>query len=522
VQTAELLLFLLVVVAAFVTLARRLRTPYPALLLIGGLALGTVPGVPRVQMPPDSILVLVLPPILYFAAFFTPIRSFRAELGNIVSLAIGLVLASTAAAAAVALALVPGMTVPIAIVLGAIVSPPDAVAATAVLERLAVPRRVVALLQGESLLNDATALTVYRVALGVAVAGGPALTLAPIGRFVFVGAGGIVVGLVVGWLVAHVRSRLSDMPVEITVSLLTPYAAYLPAEALGASGVLAAVTAGLYLGRQASRIMSSDVRLAGLAVWEMLIFLLNGFVFLLIGFEMAALGRTMDRRILVALVGVGLAVSLALIVVRAVWIVGIAAWQRFVSRKGPPLRPAEIVVLSWSGMRGVVSLAAALALPLGVSGGSPLPAREAVIVITFTVILVTLVGQGMTLLNVIRAVRLGGDGDTRGEEQQARRQLVEEALRRIDALYEQWPGHRPLLDQLRAAYRHRAEHVEHFDQMPGSEAEQELVEHRQIRRAVIDVQREAVQRLRDRGAIDDDVLRAIERELDLEEVRMEA
>ena len=519
---AELLLLLLIVVAALVTLARRLRTPYPALLLIGGLALGAIPGVPRLEIAPDSVLLLVLPPILYFAAFFTPIRSFRADLGNIVSLAIGLVLASTVAAAGVALALVPGMTVPIAIALGAIVSPPDAVAATAVIERLAVPRRVVALLQGESLLNDATALTVYRVALSVAVAATPALTLTPIGRFVLVGAGGIAIGLAVGWLIAHVRARLSDLPVEITVSLLTPYAAYLPAELFGASGVLAAVTAGLYLGRRASRIMGSDVRLAGRAVWEMLIFLLNGIVFVLIGFQIAALGREMSRSALITLVGTGLAVSVALIAVRALWILGIAAWQRFVSRKRPALRPAEIVVLSWSGMRGVVSLAAALAVPLALPGGSPLPAREAVIVITFTVILVTLVGQGMSLPLVIRAVHLGGDGDARVEEQHARRELVDEAVRRIDALYDQWPGHRPLLDQLRAAYRHRAEHVEQLDQAPGSEAEQELVEHRQIRRSVIDAQREAVLLMRDRGAIDDDVLRSIERELDLEEVRMEA
>jgi CPA1 family monovalent cation:H+ antiporter len=354
------------------------------------------------------------------------------------------------------------------------------------------------------------------------VAAIPATTLAPIGAFAVAGAGGIAIGLGAGWVIAHVRARLSDLPVEITVSLLTPYAAFLPAELVGASGVLAAVTAGLYLGRRSSLIMTSDVRLAGRAVWEMLIFLLNGIVFVLIGFQMTVLGREMETRALAALVAVGLAVSVALIAVRGLWIVGIAAWQRFVSRAGPALRPAEIVVSTWAGMRGVVSLAAALALPLALPGGAPLPAREAAIVITFTVIFVTLVGQGMSLPLVIRAVHLGGDGDAGAEEQQARRELVDEALRRIDALYAQWPGHRPLLDALRATYRHRAEHIEQLDQVPESEAEQELVEHRQIRRSVIDAQREAVLRMRDRGAIDDDVLRSIERELDLEEVRMEA
>jgi CPA1 family monovalent cation:H+ antiporter len=522
VQTAELLLLLLVVLAALVTLSRRLSIPYPTLLLAGGLVLGAIPGLPRVEIAPESILLLVLPPIVYLAAFFTPIRSFRADLANIGSLAVGLVLASTAAAAGVALALVPGMTVPVAVVLGAIVSPPDEVAATAVMERLAVPRRMVALLQGESLLNDATALTVYRVALSLTVVATPALTLGPVGKFLAVGAGGILIGLAVGWLVARVRTWLSDLPVEITVSLSTPYAAYLPAELLGASGVLAAVTAGLYLGRRSSRIMGSDVRVAGRAVWEMLVFLLNGLVFVVMGLEIASLARAMDRSALVRLVGAGLAVSAALIVVRGLWMVGIAVRQRLLSRKVPPLRPAEVAVLTWSGMRGVVSLAAALALPLALPGGSPLPGREAVIVITFTVILVTLVGQGASLPLVIRAVGLGGDDEAQAEEQRARRELVDEALRRIDALYGQWPGHRPLLDQLRAAYRHRAEHFEQFSQAPVSEAEQELVEHRQIRRSVIDAQREAVLRMRDRGVIDDDVLRTIERELDLEELRMDA
>src|SRR5262245_20030129 len=251
------------------------------------MTLGALPGVPQVEVEPDSVLLLVLPPIVYMAAFFTPIRSFRANLGHIVSLAIGLVLASAAAVAGVAVALVPGMTWSIAVALGAIVSPPDEVAAAAVMERLAVPRRVVALLQGESLLNDATALTVYHVALTTAATGKPALTLAPVGSFVVVAAGGIIIGLAVGWFIAYLREHLSDVPVEITLSLSTPYAAYLPAELVGVSGVLAAVTAGLFLGRRASRIMGSDVRLAGRAVWEMLVFLLNGIVFILIGLQIA-------------------------------------------------------------------------------------------------------------------------------------------------------------------------------------------------------------------------------------------
>src|SRR5262249_21487 len=278
-------------------------------------------------LPPESVLLLVLPPIVYLGAFFTPIRSFRAQLGNIVSLAIGLVLASTAAVAGLALVIVPGMTVPVAVALGAIVSPPDEVAAMAVMERLAVPRRLIALLQGESLLNDATALTVYHVALGAAVVGAPLLGPAPIGSFVVVGAGGIAIGLAIGWLIAHIRTQLSDLPVEITVSLLTPYAAYLPAEVLAASGVLAPVPAGFSLGRRSSRIMGSDGRLAARAVWEMLVFLLNGIVFLLVGLQIAALVRAMSGPMLIRLVAAGLAVSVILFAVRALWIIGMAGWQ---------------------------------------------------------------------------------------------------------------------------------------------------------------------------------------------------
>jgi len=505
-----------------VTLSRRLHIPYPVLLLVGGLLLGSIPGVPRFELDPDIILLLILPPIVYVAAFLTPIRSFRTELGNIVSLAIGLVLASTFVVAGLALAIVPAITLPVALALGAIVSPPDEVAATAVAERLAVPRRIIGLLEGESLLNDATALTVYRVAVAAALAATPVLTFGLLGRFAVVSVIGVAVGLFVGWLITIVRTRLTDVPVEITVSLLTPYAAYLPAELLGGSGVLAAVTAGLYLGRRSSQIMGSDARLAGRAVWEMLVFLLNGVVFLLIGLEISALATQMDRATLFELAGLGVLISIALIAVRAIWIFGMAAWQRIIRRARQPLTISEATVLSWAGMRGVVSLAAALAVPATLPGGAAFPARDALVVVTFTVILITLVGQGLTLPLLIRALHLGGDEDKRHEESHARQKLIGEALRRIDELEKKWPDHRPLIDQLRSSYQHRAEHEEQMHEAPGNEAEQELVEHRQIRSDVIDAQRDALVAMRDRGTIDDDVLRDIERELDLEEIRMEA
>jgi len=517
---AELLLALLVVVAVLVTISRKIRVPYPVLLLLGGLVVGLIPGIPPLELDPEIVFLVVLPPILYVSAFLTPIRDFRSNLKNISSLAIGLVAVSAAVVAALAMALVPGMSWPLAAALGAIVSPPDAVAASAIAQRLAVPRRVVSILEGESLLNDATALTIYRAAIGAAAAVVTVSVVGSLASFVFVALGGILIGIVVGLITGFIRRLLDDTPVEITVSLLTPYAAYLPAEALGVSGVLAAVTTGLFLGRRSSLIMASEARLAGRAVWESLVFLLNGVVFLAIGFQISSISRAMDRTTLVELAVVGVLISVALIAVRAVWIFAMSLGG-LLSKDQRPLRFRESIVLSWAGMRGVVSLAAALAVPISLPGEA-LPTRDAIIIITFTVILVTLVGQGLTLPLVIRAVRLGGDADEGHEESHARQELIEEALRRIDDLEQKWPDHKPLIDQLRTSYQHRAEHEEQLHDAPSNEAEQELVEHRQIRSDVIDAQRDALLAMRDRGAIDDDVLREIERELDLEEIRMEA
>lgn len=508
------------IVAVLVTVSRRIRVPYPVLLLLGGLVVGLIPGIPPFELDPEIVFLIVLPPILYVSAFLTPIRDFRANLKNISLLAVGLVAASVGVVAAAAMTLVAGMTWPLAVALGAIVSPPDAVAATAIAQRLAVPRRIISILEGESLLNDATALTIYRAAIGAAAAAAAVSVVGSLTSFVFVALGGILIGLVVGWIAVWIRTRITDTPVEITISLLTPYAAYLPAEALGVSGVLAAVTAGLFIGRRSSQIMGSEARLAGRAVWESLVFLLNGVVFLSIGFQISTISRQMDRGTLFQLAAVGILVSIALIAVRALWVIGMSV-RELLSDDQRRTRLRESLVLSWAGMRGVVSLAAALALPVSLPGNA-LPAREAIIVITFTVILVTLVGQGLTLPLVIRALGLGSDDDEDHEESHARRDLIEQALHRIDELEKKWPTHRPLIDQLRTSYRHRAEHEEQLHEAPGNEAEQELVEHRQIRSDVIDAQRDALREMRDRGAIDDDVLRNIERDLDLEEIRMEA
>ncbi len=535
-HAVELTLGLMVAVAILATAAQSMRMPYPILLVLGGLALAAIPSVPDVQLAPELVFLLFLPPLLYIAAFDTAIRDIRAKLQWILSLAIGLALATTIAVAYVAHWLMPEIGWPAAFALGAIVSPSDPVAAEAVFRRLSVPRRIVTLLAGESLFNDATAIVAYQAAIAAMATATFSLTNAGL-SFLIVGIGGILVGFAISTLIVQLRSRLNDTPVEITVSLLTPFAAYLAAEQLHVSGVLATVTAGLAVSYWSPRIMDANTRLRGRAVWDMVVFILNGLVFILIGLQLSTILAAPSARSLLSLIGLGLLISLTTIVVRLIWLF---AYAWISSWAGHPVRWREIFVVGWAGMRGVVSLATALALPFAT------PERDALLVITFVVILVTLVGQGLTLPLLIPMLGLDDDdGDGRDQELHARTVAVAAAVDRIERLADEWPGHLPLVDTLRSQYGHRAGHLNEkhaheidedgqvievsFDgdgfeehQSRLAEAEQEMLEHRQIRRSVIDAERDAVLSLRQRGEITDDAWRRVERDLDLEELRMEA
>jgi CPA1 family monovalent cation:H+ antiporter len=516
----ELTLALLVAVAGLATLARLLRISYPILLVLAGLLLALLPAVPTVVLAPDLVFLLFLPPLIYIAAFDTAIRDVKALLRPIISLAFGLVLATAAAVAAVLHAVVPEIGWPAAFAFGAIVSPPDALAAVAVLRRLSVPRRLVTLLEAESLFNDATALVIFRVAVVAMATSSFSFTDAGV-RFVLVGTGGVLVGLGVARVIAYVRRHLTDTPVEILVSLLTPFAAYLPAEWLGVSGVLAAVAAGLYLGWVSPRIMEPDVRLRARAIWEMVVFVMNGLVFLLIGLQLSTILPSLIGRSPLTVLGLGALVSAAVILVRFIWVVPAALGLPIIGhRKEWPV----VLVVSWAGMRGVVSLATALALPLET------PNRDLLLFLTFCVILATLVGQGLTLPWLVSAVGMADDGSGDEQELLARSTALQAATRRIDQLAEEWPTHLPLVDTLRSQYGHRATH---FDELRSHETDtdgrplaemaiQEMLEHGIIRRAVIDAERNAVLELRQRGEIGDAAWRRVERDLDLEELRLEA
>jgi monovalent cation/hydrogen antiporter len=516
---------LMIAVAALSVLARILDVPYPILLVLGGLGIGFMPGVPDVQLDPDLVLVLFLPPLLYGSSFFTSLRDLRRDLRAISLLAIGLVLLTTVTVAVVAHHLVPDLPWAAAFALGAVVSPTDPLAATAIAERLGAPRRFVTIVEGESLVNDGTALVAYRVAVAAAVGEGFSLIDASL-RFVGAAAGGIAIGLVVGFLICEIRRRMEDPPVEITISLFTGYAAFVPAQQLGVSGVLAAVTAGIYIGWMAPEIASPNMRMQGFAVWNTLIFLLNAVLFVLVGLQLPSVIDGLDGFSTGDLLGYAAAVCAVVIGTRLAWQLVVPYLIRALDRRpGQRERRAGIAdrfLVGWTGMRGAVSLAAALALPLATDAGAPFPRRDLIIFLTFAVILVTLVLQGLTLPFFIRRLAGPDDGEERREELRARLVAAGAALGRLDELADaEWTRDdtverlRGLYDYRRRRFKAQAGKIEDDGYEDRSQAYQRLI------RELIAAQRRAVIVLRNDGDISSDVMHRIERELDLEETRLE-
>jgi CPA1 family monovalent cation:H+ antiporter len=517
-EIEPLLLALIVAVAGLSVLARLVRVPYPILLVLGGLVIGFVPGMPTVEMPPELVLVAFLPPLLYWAGFFSSPRDLRADARAISLAAVGLVLVTMVAVAAVAHAVVEDMSWPAAFALGAIVSPTDPLAATAIGRRLGVPRRIITLLEGESLVNDATALVAYRIAVA-AVGGGFVVWQAGLG-FVVTAAGGVAVGLVAGWLVAELRRRLDEPVVEIVVSVFTGYAAYLPAELLGVSGVLAAVTAGIYVGWRAPELASPSTRLLGFSFWEVLVYLANAVLFILVGLQLQPILAELDGTAVAVLVGQGVLVSAVVVGVRLGWVFSVPYLIRAIDRRpSQVMRRAgarERLVVGWSGMRGAVSLAAALALPLD------FPLRNLILFLTFAVILATLVVQGLTLPTLIRRLRVQGDDAEEREELRARLAAANAALERLDELAgEDWTRD-DTVERLHGLYDFRRRRLKvRAGKIEDDGAEDRSLAYQRLVRELLQAQRGAIVRLRNQGVISNDVMHRIERELDLEDTRLE-
>ncbi|MEO8289802.1 MAG: Na+/H+ antiporter [Gaiellaceae bacterium] len=518
------LVALLVAVALLLIAANVVRVPYPILLVVGGLGLSLIPGVPPIQLPPDLVLIAVLPPLLYGAAFFTSLRDLRENAGAISLLAVGLVLTTMVAVAVVAHFVIPDLGWQGAFVLGAIVSPTDPTAATAIAERLGLPRRLVALIEGESLVNDGTALVAYKVAIAAVVTGSFSLADAA-GSFVLNVAGGIAVGLGVGYCIRQVRRRLDDPPLEITISLLSGYFAYLPAQAAGVSGVLAAVTVGVYMGWHTPELTTAQTRLQGIAVWEILFFVLNALLFALIGLQLPVILDTLSGRPTTTLIGYAAAVTAAVIAARVLWVVPgtyLTAWYR--RRRRPTPNPGKAsILLSWSGMRGAVSLAAALALPITTDAGDSFPNRSLIIFLTFGVIFGTLVLQGLTLPAVVKALGLEDEGRAEKEETKARLYAAEAALARLEELADEDWVRDDTLERLRGLFGFRRERFRsRFDPESDGVVEGRSADFQRLMRELLDAERNAVFELRRNRRIDDAVMRRVVRDLDLEEARLDA
>jgi CPA1 family monovalent cation:H+ antiporter len=538
----EIVLGLLVAVAALATLATRLKIPYPILLVLGGSALGFVPQLPRVVLDPELVFLLFLPPLLYVSALFTSWRDFRANARPITLLAVGPVLMTTFVVGAIVHA-IAGLPWAAGFVLGAIVSPTDAIAATTVAQRLGVPRRIVTVLEGESLVNDATGIVAYRVAVAAVVTGAFSIWEAGL-QFVVGAAGGVAVGFAVGWLVVWARRHLSEDPsVQNIVSLLTPFVAYLAAEELPHnlwealhdlvgvpadlhfSGVLAVVTTGLYLGRKGPYITSSGTRLQGFATWELTTFLLNGLIFILIGLQLRSVVEGLDDYTVGQLVSYALLISLTVILVRVVWVFPATYVPRWLMRRlrerdpSPPWR--NVSIIAWTGMRGVISLAAALALPLQTASGIPFPERDLIIFLTFCVIFATLVVQGLSLPVLIRAFGLEDDHIGEKEETHGRIQVAEAALERLEELGEEDWVREDTAERVRSLYNYRRNRfASRFEGDPDG-VEERSVAYQQLMVELLGAQRQRLVSMRDEGSIGDEVMHRIERDLDLEESRLE-
>src|SRR5438132_6740334 len=450
------LMGLLAVIAALLVAAPILRIPYPIFLVLGGLALGFVPGLPSLALPPDVVLIAVLPPLLYASAFFTSLRDLRANAVAIGMLAIPLVIVTMTAVAVVAHQWIDNMSWSASFVLGAIVSPTDPIAATAIMRRLGVPRRVVTVVEGESLVNDGTALVLYRVAVTAAVSGAFSFWNAS-WHFLWAVVGGVGIGLVVGFLVAALRRRLDNPPVEVTIALMTGYLAFIPANAADASGVLAVVTAGIYLGWRTPELTSVQTRLQGVAVFEIFAFVLNALVFALVGLQLSRILDALTGQSAGSLMRWGLLVTAAVVLTRLVWGPILTLLPKLLF---PRLRHGRVTVgqpalIAWSGMRGAVSLAAALAIPLSTNAGTAFPERDLIIFLTFCVILGTLVVQGLTLPAVIRGLRIEPDHLEDREDAKARIKAADAALARLDELeVEDWVRE-DTAERLRGLYRFR-------------------------------------------------------------------
>ena len=516
----ELLMLLVAVAGALRILSQKWGVPHPSLLVLGGLAVALIGGLPQPNVDPELLFVIFVPPLLYWSALTISLREMRAFLGPIVRLATGLVIVTMAAVAAIVHLLAPQMGWPAAFVLGAIVSPPDPVAASAVLRPLGAPRDVTTILEGEGLINDATALVAYRLAVAAVVAGSFSLWHAA-GSFALTGIGGALVGLAAGWLIALVRTHMGHVVVvENALSLLSPYVAYLPADALHTSGVLAVVTMGIYLGIRGPHVVAPATRLQAGAMWSMVTFLLESLIFMLVGLELPRVMEALRTHGLKELLAVVLATTLVCILVRFVWVfisIYIGDSDGGAQRPASPSRWKKPFFIAWAGLRGADSLVIALALPLTVRGGAPFPSRDLIIFVTFGVIFVTLVLQGFSLAPLVRHLGLeGGDAEAR-EERLVRVAMADAALDSLRRIARDEKIPEQVVKAMRSEYEQRKRAAERTH-LPRRNDSADAAAYRSLRRRMQRAERAELLKLAEAGKIGGDVMRHIQRQQDLRDL----
>ena len=518
------LLILLISAAALLLLAEPLRIPYPILLVLGGLVLGFGPGVPNIELPPDVVLIGILPPLLYSAAYNTGLRELRQNLRPISLLAIGLVTATTISVAAVAHYVI-GMSWAAGAVLGAIVSPTDPLAATEIGRRLGVPRRPMAIVEGESLVNDGTALVLFKFTVAIVVAGTLSLLHAS-ALFVWTVLGGIAIGLAVGHAIRLLRRKLDNPPLEVLIAFLTGYFAFLPANAVGASGVLAVVTAGVYMGWYTPELTTVEVRLQGRAFWSIFTFIMNALLFGLVGLQLQPILDRLSGFSTPQLIGYAAAVAGVVIATRIVWVVPLTYLPRLLFPKikerdpYPPWQQPAFVC--WTGMRGAVTLAAALAIPLTTDAGHAFAYRDLIVFLAFSVVFATLVIQGLSMPLVIRALGLEDDGLSVKEEAKARIHAADAAMARLEELVDEGTVRVDTAERLRGAYQFRQRRFRaRFDDGDDGAIEEQSLQYQRARRELLDAERGAIVALRNEGRIAEEVMHSLQRDLDLEDSRLD-
>ena len=526
------ILALLLLVAVLAALAKRIGIPYPIVLVIGGLCLSLVPHAPRITLNPDVVFLIILPPLIFFAAFNISWREFRQNLVSIFMLAFGLVGFTVFGVALATRSMLPNFDWRLGLVLGAVVATTDPISATATARRLGIPRRLTDLLEAESLVNDGSGLVALKFTAALVVTGVTPAFLEGLGQLFYLITAGVVIGLIVGSIFNWIERNISEAPIEITISIVAPYIAYLAAEGAGCSGVMSTIACGLFLGRRSSGYYSLHARIESVAVWRTVDFALNGIVFLVLGLQLPTILSQIRGFSIISLSAYAALFCAVVILLRLIWVFP-SAWlifrlrARFRPGQAQPFSKRAAFIVGWSGMRGVLALAAAISLPEQLNSGGAFPQRNLIIFLTFSVIFATLVLQGLSLPPLIRRFGLTGSTSAQEEEEKARREMISAALTSLQQMRDSSSTEQEIFGQIELDYQRRwalleEESDEAGESVNGALTRKQVREHNRIAQQLRDVERSVALKLRNENKIHDEVLRELERELDLLDARYSA